>query len=398
MAAPSRDFLSTLPPELLGDIFSACASLHADAPLILGAVSRLFRQVAHSTPRAWTHLLLDAQTPSSGSLKAALFSELSRVCPLRVRLDLRSRGRQAGSGNVHVPGLGNALRAHTTRFDALELLVNEQKDAVDTLGAIYSGLASEETGLLALRALRIDATKKSKPGPLSTTVPVHPPIAFPAVPTIEDLETTNIALDLLPSLGLENLTSLRVLQPLLAAPLSADHIVDLLRSAPRLRKFWVDARVGDSDSHTDSETVLVSMPELEELHLRTNNLIPLLDRLSLPRLNTLFLDDMDGNRPGASEEVAGALYRLLVRTEDGGDEKGNSELREFELVGVAVDRETEMWGKCLQKMRALVGFRVGDDSTAVEAAVAATQLVDAWNAQKRGSRSFSPGFGWAGDI
>ncbi|KAJ7072841.1 hypothetical protein C8F01DRAFT_262584 [Mycena amicta] len=381
MAAPNQDRISSLPHELLGEIFTECSVALPDAPLVLGAVSQLFRHIAYTTPPVWTHLQLDGT--SAAAKKTTLWFAMSRVCRVTVRLDLAQKPQNGHMGGTEShSAIFDALRSHTKRIGALEIRVEDQLQAGGALSAIYSGVSPADMGL---RALHLYATKlKATPRPL----------VFPAIPTIVDMETTNIALESLPSLNLGCLEHLRLVQPLVSVPLAPDHIVHLAHVAPQLRRLRIEARIAESPA-CSAETQLV--PQLEELHLRANNLIPLLDRFVVPRLHTLYLDDIDGKRAGASEEVAGVLHRLLVRMELGKGEVTNNRLRDFELVGVAVDMETAMWRRCMQKMQAVLRFRVGsstaesDSEEEVEYSPPAAEV-----AQRR--RSFTFGFGWAGDL
>ncbi|KAF7289268.1 hypothetical protein MIND_01388400 [Mycena indigotica] len=368
--------LSSLPHELLGQVFTECASVWPDAPLVLGSVSHLFRHVANTTPTVWTHLQLESASPVE---KTALWFALSRACRLRVRLDLR------GAKNLPVPRHGHetqscdgvfaALRAHTGRISAMELRVDDQGQAGKVLSKIYSGASPSALGL---RYLLVHAAKLK---------PTPQPLTLPVIPTIRDLDTTNIAIEALQALDLAQLKRLRIVQPLVSTPLSADHVVDLMRATPNLRHLWLEARVAEP---TSVETQLI--PQLEEVHIRANNLVPLLDRLVVPKLHNLYLDDMDGKRDGASEESAAVLHRLLVRMELGRGDVTDNALREFELVGVQVDQDTEMWQRCMQKMKVLESFTV---NSATESDMEEEYIPPPVSIEPL-KRPFAFGFGWTG--
>jgi len=345
MAAP-QNTISTLPHELLGEVFTECASVFPDAPIVLGAVSRLFRHVAYTTPSAWSHL----QLSGDGNKKAALWFELSKAYHVDVQIDMARVGRSEHGVNTtaeKVPSAVETLRLHTDRIASLCLRTDTQVQVHAALAAIYSDVPATRT---ALRSLRISAATAAAPGPL---------LAFPAIPSLIDLETTNIALITLPSLDLGSLQSVRLVQPLLAAPVAADDILELIRVAPGLRRLHVEARIADPTGTAGPEQCF--LPQLSELHLRTNNIVALLDRFAVPALHTLHLSDLDGKRANASADMGAALHRLIVRTELGMGQgnvlKNTNELRVLELAGVEVECGDAVWQRCMQRMKLEV-FRV----------------------------------------
>ncbi|KAJ7125249.1 hypothetical protein C8R44DRAFT_782701 [Mycena epipterygia] len=340
--------IDTLPHELLGELFTQCAAISPDAPIVLGAVTRLFRHIVYSTPSAWGNLNL---SDTDGPRKAALWFEMSKACHIEVQIQMAQtggrteHGSEAAAGAVNVPVALATLRFHTDRIASLSLRTDTQAQARAALATIYPN--ANRTALRSLRISAASASASAAPGLLQ---------AFPAIPGITELETTNVALGALPSLDLERLQSLHIVQPLLSAPLAADDILDLMPFAPRLTRLRVEARVTELATAATDEPRF--MPQLEELHLRANNLVALLDRLIAPALHVLHLSDLDGKRPGASSDMGAALHRLLVRMELGkGDVKSN-ELRVLELVGVEVERRNAVWERCTQRMKALEVFSV----------------------------------------
>ncbi|KAJ7643245.1 hypothetical protein B0H17DRAFT_1339136 [Mycena rosella] len=341
MATRQRS-ITTLPYELLGEVFTHYASVCPDAPIILGAVSHLFRLVAYSTPSAWSYLKL---SDGDGRSKTALWFAMSKACHVDVQIQMAEVRHGTTNNNtsvVEVPAALEALRSHTDRITSLCLRTGTQAHARAVLTAIYSDAVTDGT---VLRSLRISAAAIT-PGP---------PPAFPAIPSITDLETTNVALRGLPSLDLARLQRLRIVQPIISAPLGADDILDLISAAPRLRRLKVDARIADAAAVAHETQFL---PQLVELHLRANNIDALLDRFIVPALHVLHLSDLDGKRADASDDVGAALHRLLVRMELGNGDVKSNELRVFELVGVAVERGNAVWERCVQRMKAVEVFSV----------------------------------------
>ncbi|KAJ6593334.1 hypothetical protein B0H19DRAFT_1246122 [Mycena capillaripes] len=335
--AAHKDSISVLPLELLSEVFAQYASVYADAPIILGTVSRLFRHVAYTTPSVWSHLKFN---DADGSRKAALWLAMSKACQVNVQIDMSRVGR--AEHGVDMLAL-QTLRSHTDRITSLCLRTDTQAQARAVLATIYSDVSPTGT---ALRSLRISAA----------TFVSGVLLPFPAIPSITKLETTNVALTVLPSLDLGRLQGLRIIQPLISAPVAADDILELIRGAPSLRKLKVEARIADPTRTAEAEPYF--LPQLEKLQVRANNIVALLDRFIVPALRVLHLNDLDGKRADASADMGAALHRLLVRTELGkGDVKSN-ELRVFKLVGVEVERGNAVWERCVQRIKTVEVFNV----------------------------------------
>ncbi|KAJ7496760.1 hypothetical protein FB451DRAFT_202746 [Mycena latifolia] len=341
----SQNSITTLPYEVLGEVFTHYASACPDAPVVIGTVSRLFRNVAYTTPSAWTNLKLSDR---DGRSKVALWFEMSKACHMDVQIQMAEVGRteHGASTPASAPAALETLRFHTDRIASLCLRTGTQAQARAALTAIYSDVAPNA----ALRSLRISAA----------TLTPGPPLTFPAIPSITDLETTNVALGVLPSLDLAKLQNLRIIQPLISAPIPAADILDLISVAPCLRRLKVDARITDPTGASALEPRF--FPQLEELHLRANNIVFLLDHFIVPALRVLHLSDLDGKRADASGDTGTALHRLLVRMELGKGDLKSNELRVFELVGVAVERKDAVWERCAQRMKALEVFTVDSPS------------------------------------
>jgi hypothetical protein len=185
---------------------------------------------------------------------------------------------------------------------------------------------------------------------------------------------------------------LRLVQPILSAPIAADNILELVHVAPGLRRLQVEARIADpSSAPTGAE--LCFPPQLIELHLRANNVVALLDRFIVPALRVLHLNDLDGKRANASADISAALHRLLVRMELGEGNVVNNELRVFELVGVEVERNDAVWERCLQRMKAVKVFNVSSPNEKECAVPEDIATVDASLEEPR-PRPLMSGFGF----
>ncbi|KAJ7807837.1 hypothetical protein B0H14DRAFT_2871860 [Mycena olivaceomarginata] len=319
-----QNIISTLPHELLGEIFTSSAAGFPRAPIVLGAVSRFFRHVAYTTPSAWSHLELSDAT---GGGKAALWFKLSKAHDVDVQIDIKARvGRpQHGSedATAKAPTAVETLQFHTDRIPSLCLRTGTLAQARAALAAIYSDVHPTSIKL-----------RKLAHSSAATPVTSDALLAFPAIPSLIDLESTNIPLSALLSLDLGNVQSLRVVQPLLSPPIAIEDIVELGRAAPSLRRLHVEGRIAEPTGAAVEECFL---PHLSELHLRANNIIALLDRFIVPALRQLHISDFDGKRANASAEMGVGLHRLLVRMELG--------------AGVKVEQSDAAWQRCMQRMK-----------------------------------------------
>ncbi|KAJ6497508.1 hypothetical protein C8R45DRAFT_983124 [Mycena sanguinolenta] len=374
--------ISTLPHELLGVVFTELATVSPTAPLVLAAVSRLFRHVAYTTPSVWSHLSLDGGSDESS--KATLWFQLSKAHHVDVQIDLAGVARPAhGTENTtaekEVPAAVEALQVHTHRIDSLSVRADRQAQAHAALAAIYAG---SDRGVrpngAALRSLRIRATRRAVPG-VSL-------VALPAIPSLVELKTTNIPLRALLSLELVNLQSLRLVQPLLSAPMAVNDIVELVRGIPGLRRLQVNGRIADPPrGGTDAEPCFLE--QLEALHVRANNVVTLLDQFVVPALQVLHIDDLDGKRVNASGEMGEALHRLLVRIRLGKGEVRTNKLRVLELAGVEVEQSAPVWQWCTQRMKLDV-FSV-DSPVAIQ-----EEVVQADPCPSPRTRAIEAGFGF----
>ncbi|KAJ7736890.1 hypothetical protein B0H16DRAFT_1572998 [Mycena metata] len=375
---PLQNRISVLPHEILGEIFTQSSAVYPDAPIVLGAVSRVFRHVTYTTPLVWSHLKL---SDTDESRKTRLWFERSRACQVNVQVVMWPTAKSAHGvdATVEAPAAVEALRLYTARIASLSLRTDTHSQARAALGAIYSDVSPTNT---TLRSLRIS---------VAVAATLDPRAPFPAIHSVTELETTNVALGTLASLDLTRLRSLRVVQPLLSAPVAADDILELVRGAPSLQRLTVDARIADeATTAAKADPCVVVVPELTELHLRANNVVALLDRVMVPELRVLHLDDLDGKRANASAEIGATLHQLLVRIDR--DEKSGDHLRVFELVGVEVERSDASWKQCLQRMKALEVFTVSSPGENIIAVVDAS--IEAPRKARPIKAGFAFGFGF----
>ncbi|TFK61766.1 hypothetical protein BDN72DRAFT_429547 [Pluteus cervinus] len=345
----STTLISVLPPEILGEIFYHCSLAAADAPLVLAAVSKSFRQTVFTTPRAWRRLrlLLSTQGEAESLRKAKLWLTFAGSCTLDVYLDLTcpetpftpclTVPRITGGGAVPAAPLPVSftlvhefLRQSNQRLRSLALRTTTQADAQSFLQSIYSSgqdQLREDHMTFPLYKLTMHIVSDSA---RAQVIP-QSPFTLPELPHLSSIRLTNANLPFLPSSNLHNITNLTIIRPLRAQPLPAYAISGLLRSTPRLSYFKLDTRIAPlafapvvprtsddqdgevSEDDNDQRSGLITLPLLTHLILRANNLPLLLDHLVVPDLSHLSLSDFDSKRPNASYETANALREILVR-------------------------------------------------------------------------------------
>ncbi|TFK35227.1 hypothetical protein BDQ12DRAFT_322219 [Crucibulum laeve] len=179
------------------------------------------------------------------------------------------------------------------------------------------------------------------PSDLSGAEAVTPFNLLP-LPSLTLLKLNNYTLTFLSPSNLSNLRELSLVGPIRCPPISIDALLDVLQRTVQLRKLEIEARLlvsspsSTSSSTTESPT-LITLP-LTSLHLRTNNIPSLLSFLVLPHLRQLYLNDLDGKRPGAGQETGEVLRKVLVRMDLPTERYGRGMgIEELELVGVNLD-------------------------------------------------------------
>lgn len=263
------------------------------------------------------------------------------------------------------PLLQSLLQRHTPRIKSLAVRTTTQTQAHSFLASIYSASvsASHMPSPLALRRLTINLTANSPPVAPS----LHTPISrtLPLLPCLTSLKLTNYDLPIVPAANLRNLRTLTIIRRLRAQPLSLWAIFRVMRSAPLLVRLELEARIDSSPPKPSSEAEpkvegnegeshLITLSKLTHLSLRTNNLHRLLERLYVPDLHTLHLDDLHGNRLGGAEEEAHVLRQLLVRMELPNEERRGNGLEVLEMVNVPIKRkqgeQDGLWEWCFRRM------------------------------------------------
>lgn len=203
---------------------------------------------------------------------------------------------------------------------------------------------------------------------------VEPPTAL--LRHLSTLRLTNYTSveSLLGHADLSCLRSLSITLPIRAVPLDVDMLVGVLRTATGLVDVELEARMslrggGGGGGHGWSglemglgrlgdlrDDGLVHLPYLKRLSLTTNLVCAMLGRMVVPNLEELRVEDWDGKRTGASEEIAEVMKEVMARSNSERETWGS--LRLLELVGVDVQCGGT-WGWSFSRLETLEELRLG---------------------------------------
>ncbi|KAJ8084598.1 hypothetical protein PM082_003371 [Marasmius tenuissimus] len=338
--------IGSLPNEVLGNIFTFCATYCADAPLILPAVSRSFYLVAHGTPRAWSKLRLGPRKGDKTSeqylvRKAELWFARAGHCSLDLFVDLTMVDAEENTRFLTLTGL---LSSHRPRIQTLNVQSNTELKGYEFLDAVYHNHSSTSSSL---QSLRIRITSDIPDTVPATWSPVFN--SFDMFPALQSLKLTNHILPASPISNLSHLRTLTIFRPLRAHPLPAVKITTLLESAPMVERLEIDSRVG-----VDRARHPIELNSLRELVLRTNNL-PFVLSLINPgaELDELRLTDLDGRRRDAAVELG-----IALEAKDSGVFT-NLGLVEVSAVSFPSNDATEaVWSEIVGRMSDPRGFRI----------------------------------------
>ncbi|KAJ3802256.1 hypothetical protein GGU11DRAFT_824084 [Lentinula aff. detonsa] len=346
--------MCSLPPELLAEIFQYCSAYNADAPLLLGSVSRQFREVAHSHPSVWhkLRLRLGFGTELAQIQKAGLWFKNCGACPLNVFMNITNTCPPTSDGEWfadNYPFLIAFLRKNMHSIHALTLQSDTELKAHHLLDAITtsSPLSSTEYEDLQLHSLHIQITTDIPPMP-SGWSPVFD--SFSLFPQLDSLKLINHILPGLTPPNILHLQNLSIVRPLTAPPLPSLKILRMISSAPSLTHLDIDSRISgeplpDPNSHAE-------LPALKSLSLRINNLPSILKLLASASLEKLRLTDLDGRRPRAGEQLGSVMENLTreLRTKDG-DLCGLNFLKSLEIAGIhGVESTSAHWDWCIRHL------------------------------------------------
>lgn len=375
---PSIDYISKLPAEILGEIFSHCASSCSDAPLILSAVCRTFHSAARVSPQIWGRLRLsiseEADIDRGAARKAEMWFSMAGARTLDVSVEIPKASpildechTLVYARGAQVPVLSSVLHQRRERIRSLALRAYTERQAHSFLDSICAPSSSKNVAddALTLRRLTLLIT--------SDLLPIEEqqiPAFIPLLSSLTDLNLTCPSLPNITAANLNNLQTLAIIRPIRSHPLPLESIVDVLRASHVLVRFELETRL-DLPLETSPSTTpfdpsefhhseLITMPALTHLSLRTNNNPVLLSRLVVPDLHTLHLNALDGKRPGRAEETAAALRQMLTRMDipaESDAPEGARGIEILELAGVSICRtprgKNGSWEWCFGRMRQL---------------------------------------------
>ncbi|KAJ3761905.1 hypothetical protein EV360DRAFT_36804 [Lentinula raphanica] len=350
--------MSSLPPELLAEIFQYCSAYNADAPVILGSVSRQFRKVAHSHPSVWhkLRLRLGFGTEFAQIQKAGLWFKNRGACPLNVFINItntcvpRSDIPEEEWFVHNYPFLIPFFRKNIHRIHALtlqsdtELKAHHFLDAITALSPVYSSESA-----LQLHSLHIQITTDIPPTP-SGWSPVFE--SFSLFPQLDSLKLINHILPGLTPPNILHLQNLSIVRPLTAPPLPTLKIMRMISSAPSLIHLDIDSRISIAPLPDRNSSETNSVPPLKSLSLRVNNLPETLKLLASPSLEKLRLTDLDGRRARAGEQLGSVIENLMrkLRTSDQ-DVAGFARLKSLEISGIhRVESTSAHWDWCIRHL------------------------------------------------
>ncbi|KAF5368498.1 hypothetical protein D9758_002143 [Tetrapyrgos nigripes] len=357
--------ITSLAPEILGEIFQHCSFYCSDAPIILAGVSQAFCRAAHGTPCAWRKLRLSLTSDERRLVrKAAFWFNRAGSCSLDLFVDITATEESQSSVSDKpiaelYPFLVAFLRHHRPRIQILNVRSDTELKAFHFIDAIYSSTELPSRPDLQLQSLRIRITSDIPVAP-STWSPVFE--SFSQLPGLQSLKLTNHVLPALNTPTIAHLRFLTISRPLRAHPLPVHKILRIIGSTPALERLEVDSRIMKQPLSELAQ--YTNIPLLKSLSLRTNNLSYMLNLIATPSLEKLYLDDLDGKRPTASQELSAALEELSDKVGFTGEPaSGLSCLDTLEVEGVSFsagsgDISMDQWELCIRRMSSLTRLMI----------------------------------------
>ncbi|KAF9483266.1 hypothetical protein BDN70DRAFT_326247 [Pholiota conissans] len=295
--------LTSIPPELLGEIFTYSTLHNPDAPLVLSAVCSTFHYIVHTTPSVWTRLYLEVSRPDATgnaftehpdarwARKAEMWFSMAGVCPvyLHVQMDVYAHSPRAQSmgevsalqgngdyrdelGQWHIQLLPCVLYQYRHKIHGLALHSTTVDEAQSFFTALYPPeIAGQnpEDSRIPLKNLTFHASSDGSHRASSLNLAhlrhKHKPATCISLshchfPQLAHLKFVNHPLpsiinesDILPWGPINNARSLRSLSityPIRFTPISVYTLLQVLRSSPLLEKLEIEARVADAPPPT----------------------------------------------------------------------------------------------------------------------------------------------------
>ncbi|KAF9453444.1 hypothetical protein P691DRAFT_771420 [Macrolepiota fuliginosa MF-IS2] len=145
-----------LPREVLGEVFLHAAIQCSGtwlAPVVISHVSRHWRDVINSTPRAWSHICIRIIPNSSYSQIVKTWLELSGHSPLHLRFETPHWGTGTSLGSYLA-----LLQPHVSRWYSVEIFIGEAPH--HTIWNIQLLLQQFNFDMPALRSFYLDTTRQ----------------------------------------------------------------------------------------------------------------------------------------------------------------------------------------------------------------------------------------------
>jgi len=230
------------------------------------------------------------------------------------------------------------LRHHAAKLRKLTLRSSSEALARTLLVLLYP----DGSFLHVLHQLTINIVEELAGAPLGSSIatlvfPPLPPPPSPVTPFPEftALDTLNLTNHILPPLFLlPNIRHIYFKRPLRAPPISISDLFSLLANSSQIATFELECRTLDDQVPLNAEENRdgIVLRSLHRLGLRCNNIEQLLNRLALPVLKSLSIDDLDSHSPNA--RLGTSLRGLLVRSALVGS--GVVVLKHIELTNVGM--------------------------------------------------------------
>jgi len=292
---PSPSPITTLPPELLIEIFAYCVFNEPLVPLSLRNVSWWWQDLVDTSPRLWQTIVLDDGDSRFSEQQAELWTERSK--PLQYDIVL----------NVDDPDdilpLISPLLPTIDRWHAIRLSGKRHEEV------LMDNLQITPDSLTHLHLCHHDYEQDDfdEDEPWITLSPISPG------------QTTNYALNL----WISSLPSPTLLPPLrfvhvtiaeggqVGLHTQPKYILEFLTACPELESFYLSGF--PHDGPVDRPLPMVNLPNLVTLHLKSTCYArAILSSLNTPRLENLFLSHLnvdfelhsEYNEPGDSDDEA----------------------------------------------------------------------------------------------
>ncbi|KAF9444275.1 hypothetical protein P691DRAFT_807578 [Macrolepiota fuliginosa MF-IS2] len=375
------NYISQLPPEILGEILTYCTAFNADSPAQLATISGYFHRVISLTPHVWQRLTLSlfAHSEEAYRRKVHLWFLRAATCNLHLDVDLRpsiTNGDVPQGETLADPmtqlRLPHMLRPYSSRIGSLQLDGMSEHDAQSFISSVYP---PQHDGVhMSLESLVVRINPDSPPVSIIQSA-ISPPYSQLTLPRLSHLSCLHLVNHTLPDpskFDLSTLRSLVISRPIRASPFQLQAIVHILRTTPSIAHLEIYGRItdivaplspaGEGAGQDEDPLAPLTLPCLTHLSLRSNHIPQILSALIMPELRALRLDDLDGRRKNASEETSTALRQLLVRMDLPRETRRGNGLKVLDLGSISIRRQrgkqTHLWEWCFKRMWLLEEIRV----------------------------------------